>query len=268
MQTDLESQVRDYAGWYVSMADPVGLDEAGRPVIRSSDEGLPVHVIARRGWRYAAGGAVVTIALVGGLIAVTRGLGAGGDEEQPRALGTLVPSEGCGIVPEGSIVESTSVTPWAAQRGPDVDNIARLPDGDVPEPLGLAAEMGLALGELPAAQLAITDGDGAVYAYFADAPIDGMTVAEFIRAGGIQVHVDPMTDDRGFAAYLLDAFGERAVSVAVGSYNGALVWADPNSDGTRTHNLYWSDGVNNYSLIADMVPDEIVDLGRSLVCSP
>ncbi|MBA2338070.1 MAG: hypothetical protein H0V96_10005 [Acidimicrobiia bacterium] len=46
-----------------------------------------------------------------------------------------------------------------------------------------------------------------------------------------------------------------------------VVWADPDPTGTRTHNLYWSDGAFNYALIAERSAEEILTLGRSLVCA-
>jgi hypothetical protein len=60
---------------------------------------------------------------------------------------------------------------------------------------------------------------------------------------------------------------DRVVAVDVGLYSGGLVWADPGLDGTRTHNLYWSDAKFEYGLIAVRPPEVIVNLARGLVCA-
>ena len=93
-----------------------------------------------------------------------------------------------------------------------------------------------------------------------------MLVSEFISGGGIQVHKEPVIDEAPFASYLLTTLGQRAVEVKVGDYQGALVWADPDSKGIRTHNLYWSDGEYNYALIADLSAQATLNMTRILVC--
>ena len=76
-----------------------------------------------------------------------------------------------------------------------------------------------------------------------------------------------MLDTEGFAAYLLTTLGDRATPVYVGEHKGAMVWADPDSHGIRTHNLYWSDGTSNYAVIADLSAEATLNLGRVLVCA-
>jgi hypothetical protein len=69
-----------------------------------------------------------------------------------------------------------------------------------------------------------------------------------------------------FATYLTITFPARTTPVKVGSFDGALTWADPDANGVRTHNLYWSDGKFNYSLIVNRSADATLALGRGLVC--
>jgi len=109
---------------------------------------------------------------------------------------------------------------------------------------------------------------GEVYRYFLSEPIPSqLTREEFMAKGGIEFDRDPVADGPSFAEYLIEVLGERAVRVAVADYTGALTWADPDINGLRTHNLYWSDGKYNYSLIADRSAAELVNLGRGLSCS-
>lgn len=115
-------------------------------------------------------------------------------------------------------------------------------------------------------QLDLVNESGAVYSYFLNQPIEGLRVSEFITAGGVQVHKESMSEQTSFAEYLLKTLGDRAIPVEVGPYQGALIWADPDATGTRTHNLYWSDGKDNYALIVDRGAAETLNLGRSLVC--
>jgi hypothetical protein len=91
-------------------------------------------------------------------------------------------------------------------------------------------------------------------------------LCRFLANGGIVYERQPLADGESFAAYLLATRGERAIPVEVGSHRAALVWADPFPNGLRTHNLYWSDGTFNYSLIADRPAEALVTIGRGLVC--
>jgi hypothetical protein len=114
---------------------------------------------------------------------------------------------------------------------------------------------------------ASVSGNGEVYQYFLDTDIDPkLTIPEFIAAAGIELDRDPTSNGESFASFVLSTFGERAVKIELGNYEAALVWADPEINGIRTHHLYWSDGVYNYSLIADRSPEQLVTLGRDLVC--
>ena len=176
---------------------------------------------------------------------------------------TAEPSPSCALAAPGSITESAEFTPAAGQRGP------------VPIPLrqsGLAdAESAVdelvsdaELDQLPL-RLALQSGDG-LYRYFLDRPIpETMTPEEFWAAGGVALEKDA-AEGGDFAASLLGEIGDRAIPIEIGQYRAALTWADPAESGVRTHNLYWSDGASNYTLIAVRAPEAIVNFARQLVC--
>ncbi|MGI8822088.1 MAG: hypothetical protein ACR2JP_02075 [Acidimicrobiia bacterium] len=103
--------------------------------------------------------------------------------------------------------------------------------------------------------------------YYLDAPVGPLLGSEFVDAGGIQLSKESVWDERYTIAYRLTMRADRGVAVEVGSHEGMVVWADPDRTGTRTHNLYWSDGAFNYALIAERSAEEILALGRSLVCA-
>lgn len=65
---------------------------------------------------------------------------------------------------------------------------------------------------------------------------------------------------------LLADFPDRAIPVQVGSLAGAMTWADPLANGVRTHNVYWSDGTYNYSLIANRSGAAALTLARGMAC--
>jgi hypothetical protein len=110
-----------------------------------------------------------------------------------------------------------------------------------------------------------TSGNG-LYQYFLDRPIPpGMTLDAFWTAGGIHLGRDP-AEGGDFVGFLLEELGERAIAVEIGPYRGALTWADPTLDGTRTHNLYWSDGEYNFQLIGVRSAVDLANLGRAMVC--
>lgn len=88
---------------------------------------------------------------------------------------------------------------------------------------------------------------GSLTEYFWDRDLNPDTQPdEFWAAGGAQIEVDPVEGDP-FWLQMQRAFPERTVSIKVGPYDGVLVWADPQRNGVRTHNVYWSDGAFNYS---------------------
>jgi hypothetical protein len=169
---------------------------------------------------------------------------------------------------DGTIAESQSFTPYGLRRGSQLQNGYLLqganesgsfvPSRDV---VG-RSEIG---GQ---ARRHTVDAGEAVYAYFLNQSMTELTRSDFMRLGGIEFHQEPVDSTTGsFAAMLLASLGERAVPVQVGSFQGALTWADPDVGGIRTHNIYWSDGLHNFALIANRSGADVVTLARDLACS-
>jgi hypothetical protein len=60
--------------------------------------------------------------------------------------------------------------------------------------------------------------------------------------------------------------GERAFIVRVGPFEAALVHGDPLYNGVRPHGLYWSDESWDYTILADLPAEALVNLARNSVC--
>ncbi len=174
-------------------------------------------------------------------------------------------NDGCGPV-AGPIIQSKDFTPRELRRGwidpplnREGDSLANLDEFD-----GVTEIAGLPLWWV---DRALTDDYLSEGAYYLDAPVGSMLVSEFVDAGGVQFSKESVFDESNSIAARLTRAGDRGIAVDVGSHDGMLVWADPDQSGTRTHNLYWSDGAFDYALIADRGAEEILALGRTLVCS-
>jgi hypothetical protein len=172
---------------------------------------------------------------------------------------------GCAQAAEGSITESESFTPYEDMISPLPPAALNPAGADVPN---LPADARLPADQLDGLPLqwAVVAESGAVYQYFTDKPISmDVTTDTFVAAGGVEFDRDPPTSLQPLVESVLAELGDRAVKVSVRDHDGALVWADPNAAGIRTHNLYWSDGKFNYSLIADRSPAKLLNTGRDLV---
>jgi hypothetical protein len=174
-----------------------------------------------------------------------------------------LPKAGCDVF-DTPISESAQFTPADQQRDQAFD--LPLPDLPLPATSQFASLPGVGTSALPPRQLELVSESGAAYGYYLDRPVAGMLVSDFIRSGGVEIDKEPMLDEMGFATRVLATLGDRATPVDVGPYQGALVWADPEQHGIRTHNLYWSDGIHNYAVIADLSAQATLNLGRVLVC--
>ncbi len=180
-------------------------------------------------------------------------------------LASVGADDGCGSV-HGPIIESKDFTP-AEERRSSLPPMWLNPEGDsAVEGQGFDGPLEIDNQALWWIDTAVADGVVSEAAYYLSAPAEPMLGSEFIHAGGILYYRESVTDQSYTTAYIFERLGERAVPVEVGSYEAALVWADPDRSGTRTHNLYWSDGTFNYSLVADQGAEDILTLGRSLVC--
>ena len=174
-------------------------------------------------------------------------------------------SEDCEPLAANSIVESRQFTPYEARRsGPQEQPIVGggLPADQAPASLLMSPARWL---DMPR-QYVITHG-GSLYHYYLDRSLDvSMTPSTFAQVGGVQFEREQRTDKTDFATQVARESGDRAVPVDVGPYRGVITWADPASNGVRTHNLYWSDGTFEYALIADRSAEVLVTAARAFVC--
>lgn len=170
----------------------------------------------------------------------------------------------CATLEPGEIIESTNFTPASEMRtAPIPVTLSQLALEATPA-AGETLAPGNALDGLPL-QMTYMSGNG-LYQYFLDRAIPpSMTLDAFWMAGGIHLARDP-AEGGDFAGFLLNELGERATAIDIGPYRGALTWADPTLDGTRTHNLYWSDGEYNFQLIGVRSAVDLANLGRAMVC--
>lgn len=176
-------------------------------------------------------------------------------------------ADSCGPLVQGSITESQVFTPYASRRS-TLPALPLNPRGEplptLPAALDISADV---VGGLSLHWAVVVD-TGAVYRYFFDRPLSGtLTPQEFWAQGGIELDLEPLTEEVPFSEYLLAEYPSRVVPITVGQFNGVVVWADPESNGVRTHRVYWSDGRHNYSLIADRPADDAVTLARSIACA-
>jgi len=175
-------------------------------------------------------------------------------------------SAGCVAAAEGTIAENATFTPYSSRRSKPPQfpiNPQGAASRSVP---AVAAKVGNAVGGVPL-QLVDLEDSGAAYLYYLGTHVSStMTPPQFWASGGIQVDVEPANPDDSFTKYLLSEFPTRAVPVMVGLQTAVIVWADPDENGVRTHNIYWTDGSQSYSLIADRSAAQVVSLARGIAC--
>jgi hypothetical protein len=227
------------------------------------------RVRRRRMWSTIGAAAAVV-----GVILATAAVVGGDDRDalQPTTrspattVTTAAPRPGCEPF-DGTIQESKEFTPYADQRGLAVSDLPINPGGGeaptVPPELSVASVNGLPR------QWAIVAGDGSVYQYYLDHPIDpDMTRADFQEAGGIELEANPAEPDQNWPATLRFEFGDRAVPVDVGNTTGVVVWAEPeSSDELRMHHVYWDADGFSFGLLVDSTPEAAVTSARVVACS-
>lgn len=167
----------------------------------------------------------------------------------------------CGEIEAGELQESEVFTPFANMLTQPIEAPLN-PNG---EPAVSATSIaGNVLNGHPR-QWAVRSGSG-VYEYFASERISATTTFEsFMATGGIELDSEPQ-GAQSVADIVAESAGERAIRVDIGPYSAALTWADPLANGVRTHDLYWSDGRTDFSLISVVSAAEVVNMARSLVC--
>jgi hypothetical protein len=167
---------------------------------------------------------------------------------------------------KGTIEESRDYTAYEAQLDHLPDPLLN-PSGDetptVPIDLSVPSINGMPR------QWAFIGSDGAAYQYYLDQPIGrDMTLAQFRDAGGIELDASPADSKQTFAAYLQEAFGDRAVPIAIRDTTGVVVWADPeSSDGLRLHQVYWDHNGYTFGLLVDETPELSVTSARQVACA-
>jgi hypothetical protein len=201
----------------------------------------------------------LVIVVVGVLSIRAIGAGQSTSSEIDNTAAAAAPAS-CLALVEGDIVESQEYTPWQNMRLPPETpilssrGIAPLPHRWIPTNILDGLPLQYALG----GQIETR--------FFFDRPLDpSMTLSEFIAEGGISFVQDPANPE-ATAERLLASYGGRGVAVDVGEYAGVLVWADPRPTGIRHHELWWSDGVFAYKLLADRSAVAITNIARSMVC--
>lgn len=165
-----------------------------------------------------------------------------------------------------------SFTPFTDRRTQNV----KIPTlGEAGEVL---ADVAAASGRVPFAVLSATvptlkiglvvyrPAEDQVATYFAEEAIAATDPLDtFLATGGLLIAQQPAASGRD-AKSVLETVGARATIIAVGTYDAAVVHADPGLDGQRPYHVYWSDGTRfNFAIAAD--PLVVIDAARSMYCS-
>lgn len=184
---------------------------------------------------------------------------------------------GCGAV-ESVTERDSAFTPWEGRFGysPErpIERVGvRVSDASLAEAVPFkVASPGISLPVQVRLLVNLDDvnGDGITEPslrtyYSASAWTSSTTLTEFLESGGV---VFEQSQAAGVdAEYIAAALGSRATMVAIGSYQGALVHADPiSAKGTRPYYLTWSDGTVDAQLIGDVSPSAIIGWARSIYC--
>lgn len=110
--------------------------------------------------------------------------------------------------------------------------------------------------------------DGMVRVFYAPNVIpDRATLTDLYSSGGVYIEVSRIPNAVSQVRAMKELLGDRAVSVPVGSGEGIVVWADPDINDVRIHTLTWAQGSTFYMIAGDLAADNIVNMGRSMVCS-
>jgi hypothetical protein len=175
------------------------------------------------------------------------------------------PGEGCStkVAP---IVESTDFVPWESRLShsgaPDELNlmpvsVSNVLPGDFSESLdGLGASAYLSAG-------------GQTTVAYGPQVRDGMERSGFYSAGGLLLDRTQGVRGESIAEELArdPLTGDRVTLVAVGVYQAAVTWADPDARGIREHHVIWTDDTGQqWNLSGLRSAEELVGLAREMVC--
>jgi hypothetical protein len=171
----------------------------------------------------------------------------------------------CGSIPVGSVQESAKFTPYESRYGHAFER----PITAVGTQLS-AASTGFpsTLEALPRVWTSVSS-DGSIASYFLGQPLGtSMTRPDFLAAQGILLVRAPLDPGAGeLVAVLAGELGERATVVAIGPYQAILTYGDPEANGQRNHYLMWAEAGDTVTLVAERTPEQMVGMGRGLVCS-
>ena len=172
----------------------------------------------------------------------------------------------CGPMADGSVRESTAYVPFQARRSAPIELPIKSSGASSALLPSSASELAQSIDDRTASWVVVVD-TGAVYRYYFDKELpDALTRSEFFAQDGVEFDIDPIVAEQPFYQYLIGQFPDRAVAVEVGGFDGAITWADPEANGVRTHNVYWSDGKSNFALVANRSAEEAVTLARTIAC--
>lgn len=185
----------------------------------------------------------------------------------------VVPTDddGCGPI-ANPIAESSRFTPYEGRRSSSIFESEPILHGQgsvgpetLPEEVRVVGDT---LDGLQVVAAFLDPGIDASSQYFLDRPLtDQDTRESFLADGGVYLERQPSGNPGENLAHTeANELHERAVIVRLGTGDAALIWADPDRNGIRVHNLVWSDATHNYILSANRRPERIVGLGRALVC--
>lgn len=201
---------------------------------------------------------LLILGVVSGIVALTV---AHGTDTVRIVAADIRTDAACGVMAPGSIVEPEAFTPYEDRRtgGPAA------PIMSAGRPAG-SADLSATASDGQELRWIVGGPEGSSYRYYLDRPLAvTMTPDEFWAAGGTQFDTDPRAGDP-FWMVVMGQFPDRVTAVEVGPYAGIVVWADPNIDGLRTHNVYWSDEQHDYGLITRGSAETAVQLARGFAC--
>jgi len=189
----------------------------------------------------------------------------GGDQVVPAD------NDGCGPLTD-PIVESNRFTPYE-----DRHHLAEIAEPTIiaqPGAVGAGAlpeelrTVGSTLDGLPVVAAIVNPALDGASVYFLDRALtDGDTHETVLAEGGVYLDQQLIgTPGENLAVIIANELRERAVVLKLGTRNAVLIWADPDRNGVRVHNLIWSDATHNYTLTAVRSPERMVGMGRAVVC--
>jgi hypothetical protein len=107
--------------------------------------------------------------------------------------------------------------------------------------------------------------DDEVLTVFAPRPIEAdTTVVDLYEAGG--AILSQQVANAGAANDVVGRVGDYAAINRVGPFDAALVHSSELAKGLRVWSVFWSDGRVDYAVTANMPPEEVLAVARSMYC--